>query len=392
MKTAYLDCFSGASGNMLLGALLDAGFAEDALRRTLAALPVSGYQLAIEKVSANGLAAFQVQVLVEQDQPHRHLSDIQALLTASDLPDPFKQGAESVFVRLAEAEATVHGVSPEEVHFHEVGAVDALVDIVGVVAGVHHLQVERVFCSALPMSNGWTKCAHGEIPLPAPAVCALLNDVPVYGVDLQQELVTPTGAALICALASGFGPMPAMTIKATGYGAGTHKRQDGRPNLLRLCLGEVHDAVEALEVEVLETHLDDWSPETWPHVSEQLMAAGALDVSLTPIHMKKGRPGFVLKVICEPAFSLQLKNLIFSETTAIGLRFHRQLRQTLPRRAIAVETPWGMIEGKEIETPTGTVITPEYEACRKLAKEKKISLKTIYTHFSLSSPPFTEAT
>ncbi len=378
MKTAYLDCFSGVSGNMLLGALLHAGLKEDDLRKSLAALPVSGFQLEIKKVSADGLAALQVQVHVEQKQPHRHLQDINELLQASTLADPVKQRSLAVFTRLAEAEAVVHGVTLGEVHFHEVGAVDALVDVVGVVAGFHHLQVAAIFCSSLPMATGWVTCAHGEIPLPGPAVCGLLKDVPVYGVELQQELVTPTGAALVCELADDFGPMPAMTMGATGYGAGTSKRTDGRPNLLRLCLGLRHEVAEAGEVEVLETHIDDWNPEIWPHVSERLMNAGALDVSLTPIQMKKGRPGFRLKVLCEPALSLELKHVIFSETTAIGLRFHRQQRMTLPRRKTHIETPWGPVEAKETQTPTGPVITPEYEACRQLAKQKKIPLRTVY--------------
>ncbi|MCF6188785.1 MAG: LarC family nickel insertion protein, partial [Desulfobulbaceae bacterium] len=259
MKTAYLDCFSGVSGNMLLGALLHAGLKEDDLRKSLAALPVSGFQLEINTVSANGLAALQVRVRVEQEQPHRHLHDIKALLTGSSLPDPVKQRSLAVFTRLAEAEAAVHGVPPDEVHFHEVGAVDALVDVVGVVAGFQQLQVHRLVCSPLPMPGGWVTCAHGDIPLPAPAVCGLLTNVPVYGVDLQQELVTPTGAALVRELADDFGPMPVMTMESTGYGAGTSKRTDGRPNLLRLCLGRGHEVDEAGEIEVLETHLDDWN-------------------------------------------------------------------------------------------------------------------------------------
>lgn len=382
MKTVYLDCFSGVSGNMLLGALLHAGLEEDVLRRLLAALPVSGYQLRVEKVSINGFAARHVEVIVDQDQPHRHLRDIKELLLGSTLADAVKTQALAVFTRLAKAEGAVHGIAPEKVHFHEVGAVDALVDVVGTVAGFQHLQIDKIFCSPLPMPGGWTPCAHGEIPLPAPAVCSLLKDVPVYGVELQQELVTPTGAALLRELAFGFGPMPTMIMQATGYGAGTRKRSDGRPNLLRLCLGQGVETAEAEEIEILETHLDDWNPEIWPHVSEKLMAAGALDVSLIPIQMKKGRPGYLLRVICEPAGSLALKTCILSETTAIGLRFHRQQRMTLPREKVTVKTPWGMVEGKEIQTPAGSVVTPEYESCRELAKQKKIPLQTVYNEFA----------
>lgn len=378
MKTGYLDCFSGISGNMLLGALLHAGLEETFLHRSLAALPISNYRLEIEKQAVNGLAAVHVEVLTDRRQPHRHLREIRELIEAATLADVIKKQVLAVFYRLAVAEAEVHGVSPEDVHFHEVGAVDALVDVVGTVAGLHHLNVDRICCSPLPMGSGWTRCDHGRIPLPAPAVCALLREVPVYGVDLQQELVTPTGAALVRELAADFGPMPAMTLEAAGYGAGTMKRRDGAPNLLRFCLGQGQDVAEATEVEVLETHVDDWSPELWPHVSDRIMAAGALDVSLIPLQMKKGRPGFLIKVICEPSRSLQLKNILLTETSAIGLRFYRQLRMTLPRRQVQLQTPWGTVEGKEIQTPAGEIVTPEYESCRRLALEKHISLQTVY--------------
>jgi uncharacterized protein (TIGR00299 family) protein len=387
-NTAYLDCFSGVSGNMLLGALLDVGFPEDILRETLAALPVTGFQLDVEQVDVNGFTAHHVQVSLEQEQPHRHLQDIKDILAASTLAERIKKQALAVFTRLAEAEGAVHGVRPEEVHFHEVGAVDALVDVVGGVAGFNHLQVDKICCSPLPMPGGWIQCAHGEIPLPAPAVLNLLQDVPVYGVELKQELVTPTGAALVCELASGFGPMPTMTLQASGYGAGTRKREDGRPNLLRICLGHDHAVDETHEVEILETHLDDWNSETWPYVSEQLMTAGALDVSLTPVLMKKGRPGYVLKVICEPSNAFALKTCIFSETTTIGLRFQRQQRMTLPRKTVMVKTPWGEAQGKEVETPVGTVITPEYESCKELARQEGVSLQDIY-HFFVESGPQT---
>ncbi len=381
MDTAYLDCFSGVSGNMLLGALLDCGLAENYLQKILNTLPVSGYQLHVQRTITNGLAASLVTVEVEEQQPHRHLTDIADILATSDLPETIKTKSLAVFTRLAEAEATVHGTTPEQIHFHEVGAVDALVDIVGTVAGFEHLQIDRIYCSPLPASNGLTICEHGTIPLPAPAVYALLQDVPMYGVELNMELVTPTGAALIKELAHNFGPMPAMTLQATGYGAGSRKRQDNCPNFLRICLGYGHRVHEADEVEILATHLDDWNTETWPHVSDRLMSAGALDVSLTPIQMKKGRPGFELKVISAPADSLQLKQIILAETSAIGLRFHREQRMILPRKNISVTTSLGVIQGKKILTQNGPTITPEYESCRKLALEKNISIQSIYNEF-----------
>ncbi len=386
VNTAYLDCFSGISGNMLLGAILHAGLSEEVLYNTLLGLHLQGWQLKVKQLRECGFAAIGVRVESQDKQPHRHLRDIRRILINSSLPDSVRDKSLAVFIRLAQAEATVHGVGQDEVHFHEVGAVDAIIDVVGAVAGFFHLGIERLVCSPLPLTRGWIKCEHGEIPLPAPAVNLLLKDIPVYGIELSQELVTPTGAAIIAELADGFGIMPPMVIKATGYGAGTMKRDDGRPNLLRLCLGKSCRVDEVQEVEVIETHLDDWSPEIWPHVSEQLLESGALDVSLVPIQMKKGRPGFLLKVICSPEDSYLLKQVLFRETTAIGLRFHRQQRLTLPRRAIIVDTPLGKVAAKAMETSEGTVITPEYEACRKLAKEQGIPIRNIYQMVIKGSP------
>jgi pyridinium-3,5-bisthiocarboxylic acid mononucleotide nickel chelatase len=257
----------------------------------------------------------------------------------------------------------VHGTTVDQIHFHEVGAVDAMVDIVGTVAGFAYLHIDRLICSPLPMPRGWVSCAHGEIPLPGPAVCRLLEGVPVYGEDLDQELVTPTGAALVRELAAGFGPMPPMRLARTGYGTGSMERRDGRPNLLRLLLGRSIEVQEAQQVEVIETHLDDCNPELWPYVSEQLLAAGALDVGLIPMQMKKGRPGLLVRVIVEPGTG-GITMVLFSETSTIGLRIRREERMTLPREIITVTTPWGDLPAKKITTPAGTVITPEYEVCR----------------------------
>jgi uncharacterized protein (DUF111 family) len=228
-------------------------------------------------------------------------------------------------------------------------------------------------------------CAHGELPIPAPAVCRLLQGKPVYGVDLEQELVTPTGAALIHVLASNYGPMPPMRIEKTGYGAGEKKRRDNRPNLLRLIIGEGHQPAEAQQVEVIETALDDWNPETWPHVADRLFHSGALDVILIPVQMKKGRPGFLLKTICEPAHAQILKQVILSETSSIGLRFHTEQRMTLPREPVTVQTRFGPLQAKKITTAEGVVITPEYEECRRVALEKDIPIKEVYSEVSRCS-------
>lgn len=380
---AYLDCFSGVSGNMLLGALLDGGYPEGRLRATLNNLPINGVSVAIERRNFQGFSATQVivdeQATAQYPHPHCHLSDISSILHASTLPFSLKKRALSVFTRLAEAEAAVHGMCIDNIHFHEVGAADALIDIVGVLAGCEFFGIERLVSSPLPLSHGWVNCAHGSIPIPAPAVCQLLYGVPVYGVQLQQELVTPTGAALVRELAHDFGPMPPMQLKQTSYGAGTVKRSDGRPNLLRLMLGHGAELPEAQQVEVLETHLDDWNPEGWPHLSHQLIEAGALDVCLIPMQMKKGRPGFLLRVIGESTYRPVLSELILRETSAIGLRFHREDRVTLPRKIITVSTLWGDLPAKEISTADGCFITPEYEACRKVALAHQVPLQAVYS-------------
>ena len=378
MKTCYLDCFSGISGNMLLGAMLDAGLQEKDLRTALAELQLPGWQLEIQHNSVSGLQACTVRVQAQQSSTHRHLHQIQTILEQSALPEAVISRSIAVFTRLAEAEAHVHGTTVEKIHFHEVGAVDAIVDIVGVISGFHSLGIERISCSPLPMPGGWVSCQHGKLPLPAPAVCELLRNIPVYGDSLAQELVTPTGAALAAELAESFGPMPPMILEQTGYGAGTMLRKDGRPNLLRMMIGRCPSAEEAQQVEIIETQLDDWNPELWPHVSEKLMQAGALDVSLTPLLMKKGRPGYLLRLISDPAHGARLKNMILAETSSIGLRFHIEQRMTLPRESIEVDTPWGPVQAKKVETAAGVRITPEFEDCRRLAQKLDIPLQNIY--------------
>ena len=388
MKTAYLDCFSGVSGDMLLGALLDAGVPEPYLREVLASLNLHGFTLAVDQVAIHGFAATKVTVTIEphnHHHQHRHLADIEQILNQATLAAEIRDKSLAVFRRLAQAEAAVHGTSIEQIHFHEVGAIDAMVDIVATVAGFAYLQVNHLVCSPLPMPHGWVRCQHGEIPLPAPAVCQLLQGVPVYGVDLDQELVTPTGAALVRELADAFGPMPPMLPTQTGYGAGFRERPDGRPNLLRLITGQGTEPAEAQTVEVIETHLDDWNPEFWPYVSQRLMAAGALDVCLIPMQMKKGRPGFMLRVIAEPAARSVLTSLLFTETSTIGLRLRREERLTLPRETVMVTTPWGRLPAKKISTPAGTIIAPEYEACQKVAAANGVPLQAVYAAVSNQS-------
>ncbi len=364
---------------MLLGGLLAVGLPEAFLRSELDKLRLPGWRLEIQPVVKAGLRAMMVRVRTDEAKCCRHLSDIRTLLEESDLDGAVILQALSVFQRLAEAEARVHGVITEEVHFHEVGAVDALIDIVGVILGFAHLGISEVLCSPLPMPRGWVRCQHGELPLPAPAVCELLKDVPVHGENLTQELVTPTGAALAVELSHNFGPLPAMRIEQTGYGAGTRERRDRRPNLLRLLIGRRQTVDEAQQVEVIETQLDDWNPEAWPHVAAKFMAAGALDLSLTPIQMKKGRPGFLLQLVADPAHAAALKEMVLRETSAIGLRFRKEQRLTLPRSTVELITPWGAVRGKKVELPDGgSRIKPEYEDCVRLAKEQDVPLQQVW--------------
>ena len=375
---AYIDCFSGISGDMFLGALLDAGLPLAELQSQLALLGLGGYTLTVDKKTCGAIAATTLSVQTVESHPHRTLGDIRQLITTSKLAEPVKATALSIFSLLAEAEAKVHGRPVDTVHFHEVGGVDSIIDIVGAAIALAALNITHLHCAPLPMPRGWVQCAHGLLPLPAPAVCEVLQGVPTYGVELNQELVTPTGAAIVKTLATNFGPMPPMTITGVGYGAGSQELSNGQPNLLRLVLGTTRIAVEAQEVEVVETHLDDWSPETFPYLSERLFSLSALDVALIPIQMKNWRPGFLLRVICDRAASLPVKECILSETTAIGLRFRTEQRWTLPREGGTVPTRWGEVRVKKVTTPTGEVLTPEYEDCKRVAIANNVPIKEVY--------------
>lgn len=377
-RIAYVDCFSGISGDMLLGALLHAGLGEDTLRQELAKLDLADAVLELQTTSCQAIGCIRVTISDKQRQELRTLPTIRKILDNSDLAPAIRTKSLAVFQALAEAEAKVHDIPVDRVHFHEIGALDTIFDVVGTVIGLHHLGISRLVVSPLPLGNGFVQCAHGRLPLPAPAVCELLHDVPTYGVDIQKELVTPTGAALAKVLADDFGPMPAMSITATGYGAGTQILPRQQPNLLRLLIGNGTHIDEAQVVTVMETHLDDWNPEFFPYLCDLLLGRGALDVSLSACQGKKGRPGFHLQVICKPADSTMVQDTILSETTAIGLRYRQEQRRTLPREMVCIPTPWGDISAKKVSTPRGPVIYPEYEACRKTALENALSLDEVY--------------
>ena len=385
-QTAYADCFSGVSGDMFLGALIDAGLLLEHLQTELTSLNLGEFSLQSLKQLDHGISCTRLVIKTEEAEQLRTWKDIRRQVANSDLHENVKQKALNVFSCLAKAEARIHGCQPDEVHFHEIGGIDSIIDIIGSVIGLEYLNIDRLVTSPLPMPRGWVHCVHGMLPLPAPAVCEILTDVPVYGSNIQQELVTPTGAALVKSLSSSFGDFPAMRIKRTGYGAGSRKLPGDIPNLFRLVIGIEQKAAESQEVEVIETNLDDWSPEPFPHLCDQLFSAGALDVSLVPIHMKKGRPGFLLRVITEPAKSWDIKNCIFAETTSIGLRFRREKRMTLPRDSGTVKTRWGPVAVKRVATGSGYTLYPEYEDCRRVALENRIPLKEIYETVKRCAP------
>jgi uncharacterized protein (TIGR00299 family) protein len=389
MRVAYFDCFSGVSGNMLLGALLDAGLPVEELQSELARLPVSGYELEVRPVHRRGLRGTHVHVRVTAEQPVRHLRHIQELIQESALPPEVQAGALAIFRRLAQAEARVHGSSVEQVHFHEVGAVDAIVDVVGAVAGLRLLGVHEVYASPLHVGRGTVRSAHGTLPVPAPATLELLRGVPTFGRDLDAELVTPTGAAILTSLARGFDAPPPMQVVGIGYGAGS--RDLPIANLLRLTLGEMHetgdaddangtyDAYETDLVTVLEANIDDMNPQWYEHVMERLFEAGALDVFLTPIQMKNNRPATQLSLILPEAAVPRALRILFAETTTIGVRASRLHRWKLSRERHVVETPYGPIGVKVArQGPTVLNLVPEYRDCLAAARQSAVPLKEVY--------------
>ncbi|MCH7870335.1 MAG: nickel pincer cofactor biosynthesis protein LarC [Planctomycetes bacterium] len=378
MRVAYFDCFCGAAGDMIVGALIDAGADTDALRQGLTALGLRGYTLSIEPVTKQGFAATRFRVDLENTgtQPHRHLSDILGIIDRSGLPESVRSTASRVFTRLGEAEAKVHGGSIEQVHFHEVGAVDAMLDIVGAVLALDLLGVDRIVCSPLPVGSGTIHCEHGILPVPAPATAELLMGVPLASTQEEGELLTPTGAALVTTLAEEFGPIPAMMVQSIGYGAGT-RETTLRPNLLRVLIGGTEDDGTTDEITVLETSLDDTAGELIGRCQERLFEAGALDVYTVPIQMKKSRPGVLLTVLCEPRRRSEMERILFAETTTFGVRRHNAIRSKLARRHETVSTSLGEVRIKIGERDGIITVSPEYEDCRILAEENHVAVRDV---------------
>ncbi len=363
---------------MVLGTLVDAGVSIDALGSELARLDLHGYEISSEKVMRSGITATKVRVLVDQkDRKSRHLSDIKKIIEGSSLSSTVRKKSIRIFTRLAEAEAKVHATTPENIHFHEVGAVDAIVDIVGSVIGLELLGITQIIASAINVGSGTVETAHGLLPVPAPATAELLTDIPYYQSAAKYELATPTGAAIISTLGSSFGPLPRMKVGRIAYGAGD-KDVPRVPNVLRLMIGESTASYDEDSSVIIETNIDDMNPQIYDHLIEKLMQQGAQDAYLIPIIMKKGRPAVLLSVLTDISGTEAVVNTIFRETTSIGVRVRDVSRRKLVREIQPIDTVYGKINMK-ISKRGGEVLTatPEYEDCRKIAKEKNIPLKTV---------------
>ncbi|MCO6453727.1 MAG: nickel pincer cofactor biosynthesis protein LarC [Pirellulaceae bacterium] len=378
MRIAYLDCASGISGDMTLGALVDAGVPLERIQAGIDSLGLAACRLEATEVRKRGFRATQITVHHEPEHAHRHLHHITDMIDASQLTDSQKQLARRIFTRLGEAEAQVHGTTIRKVHFHEVGAVDSIADIVGSAIGWDLLGVDRVECSPIPTGTGFIEIAHGRVSIPAPATAELLKGIPLAASDVAAELTTPTGAAIVATLSSRFGPLPAMRIERIGCGAG-QRDLDAQPNLVRLLVGTVDEPLPGDEVWQLETNLDDVSGEVIAHCAQQLLDSGALDVYTTPIQMKKNRPAVKLSVLAERADLERLEGLVFRETGTLGVRRWLVSRHKLPRRIETVATDWGPVEVKVAQLADGSRrCAPEFEACRRLAQQHGVPLQQIY--------------
>ena len=382
---AYFDCFSGISGDMTLGALVDLGVPLDWLTDQLRQLPLEKFDVQSASAHRNGIHAKLVTVEAFDDRAARNFSQIRALIENSKLTDSVKSTSLQIFQKLAEAEAHIHSCSLEAVHFHEVGGIDAIVDIVGTALGVDYLAIEKIIASPIPLGKGFVTCSHGKLPVPVPATLGILKGIPIYGTTTPHELVTPTGAAIVSTLAHGFDAMPDMVIEKIGYGAGQRDLAD-RPNLLRLILGSQPQAAPGLSdelqedrIQIIETSIDDMNPELFGYLMDRLFEDGALDVCWIPIYMKKNRPATMLHVLCKHDKRDILIYRILSETTTLGVRYFESNRRLLWRDQREIETSYGNITVKRVKDPQGDIrIIPEYDVCQKIAREQNIPLRTVY--------------
>ncbi|HEV2617135.1 MAG TPA: nickel pincer cofactor biosynthesis protein LarC [Candidatus Acidoferrales bacterium] len=381
MKLAYFDCFSGISGDMALGALVDAGVVLRELEAELRKLKLDGWKISAEKVQRKSIRATKVNVETQETRHHRHLSPILKMIEDAALAPRATERARRIFQRLGEAEATVHNISVEKVHFHEVGAVDSIIDIVGAAIGFELLGIDGFACSMMDVGGGRVQTEHGLLPVPAPATVELLRGAPTFSSGIEKELVTPTGAAIATTLSTEYVKMPAMNLKTIGYGAGSADLPE-QPNVLRLVIGEAIGGGASQHwdesIAVIEANVDDMSPQIYGYFAERALAEGALDIFSTAVQMKKNRPGQLVTLLCEISNRERLIDLIFRETTTIGIRTHEVQRRTLARESVPVETPLGTIRMK-ISRLNGSVLNaaPEYEDCQRIAAQKGVPLKEV---------------
>ena len=377
MKTAYFDCFSGISGDMIIGALIDLGLDADLLKKELKKLNLKNYKIESKKIVKGGIAATKFDVAEDKNNhEERNLKEINEIIEKSKLDNGAKSVIKKIFLKIANAEAKIHNKPIDKIHFHEIGAIDTIIDIAGAVIGLKKLGIERIYCSNLNVGTGFVKFSHGKFPVPAPATAEILKNVPVYNNNIEAELVTPTGAAIITTLASKFGEMPGLKVEKIGYGAGTRDLE--QPNVLRVFLGEVNE-VENETTNIVETNIDNMNPEIYPYVIDRLMENGALDAYLTSIIMKKGRPGIKLTVLSKIEDTDRLCNIIFNETTTLGVRIFPASKKKLDREIKTIKTKYGNVRVKISKLNNEAEnITPEYEDCVKIARNKKIPLKRVY--------------
>ncbi len=378
MKTIYFDCFAGASGDMILGAMVAAGVNPDLLVQQLKLLNVDGFNVQFKQVTRAGLVATYAVVETAHEHKHRHLSDILKIIDNSALSAGVKKRASQIFTRLAEAEARVHNEPIEKVHFHEVGALDAIVDVIGAAICFELLGIERFISSPIHVGSGFVQMEHGQFPVPPPAVAELLKGVPFYSTEIKGELLTPTGAAIITTVSEAYGPMPSIESSTVAHGAGT-REYDHFPNVLRVFVGEtLGDEPRVERLLMIETNIDDLSPQVLGYVMDQAFELGALDCYFTPVQMKKNRPGILLSILCEQRLKNELMQLLFIETTTLGIRTYEVERRALDRTTVRVETPYGPIDVK-VARLNGQVVNemPEFEQCRRAAKESGVPLKRV---------------
>ena len=384
MKIVYFDCFSGASGDMILGALIDAGFNQKELTEELKKLGINNYELSSKKVLRSAITGTKFDVSIKEDtandEHHRRrtLKDISRLINESSLSESIKRDSIRIFENLANAEAKVHNTLPEEVHFHEVGAIDSIVDIVGAVIAFDSLKIENIYFSPIRTGTGFVKCHHGQFPVPAPATIEILKGHHVISTNIQRELTTPTGAAILTTLGVNVEMCPEITLHQIGYGAGSHEIPQ-IPNLLRVMIGETVTVTEQDEAWMLETNIDDMPGEHFGYLLEKILDAGALDGFLTPVQMKKSRPGTLISVLVDDVHLSQVERIIFEQSTTFGIRKYKVSRKKLSRKLVNVETEFGTIKVK-IGMLNGCVknITPEHEDCREIADAKELPLKLVY--------------